>query len=165
MIFRVFHSCICIDSSDLVSQASRRGWPARLLLTGLDIGLAIGVLFSLLVIVIRTILPYSPSLGETRAWYYPPDEKLDDEEFDVEDLRVREREREREREIKGRRVRERNRGSRREMKTSFDTLGKNQSWLKDFFYFQVYRIPKIHVYQFNAPFYFANVGVFHTRLQ
>ena len=41
-----------------------------------------------------TILPYSPSLGETRAWHYPPDEKLDDDEFDVEDLRVRvERER------------------------------------------------------------------------
>ena len=67
------------------------------LVIGLDIGLGLGVIFSLLVIVIRTILPYSPSLGETRAWHYPPDEKLDDEEFDVEDLRVgggRERERE-----------------------------------------------------------------------
>ena len=32
------------------------------------------------------------------------------------------------------------------------------------FLLQVYRIPKIHVYQFNAPLYFANVGVFHTRL-
>ena len=58
---------------------------------GLDVGLAIGVIFSLLVIIVRTILPYSPSLGETRAWHYPPDEKLDDDEFDEEDLRVRER--------------------------------------------------------------------------
>ena len=64
---------------------------------------ALGVIFSLLVIVIRTILPYSPSLGETRAWHYPPDEELDDEEFDVEDLRVGgEREREREREMRER---------------------------------------------------------------
>ena len=71
------------------------------LLIGLDVGLAIGVIFSLLVIIVRTILPYSPSLGETRAWHYPPDEKLDDDEFDVEDLRVgveRERENERKRE-------------------------------------------------------------------
>ena len=58
------------------------------LLIGLDIGLAIGVIFNLLVIIVRTILPYSPSLGETRAWHYPPDEKLDYDEFDVEDLRV-----------------------------------------------------------------------------
>ena len=58
------------------------------LLIGLDIGLGIGVLFSLFVIVMRTILPYSPSLGETRAWHYPPDEKLDDDEFDEEELRV-----------------------------------------------------------------------------
>ena len=71
------------------------------LVIGLDIGLGLGVIFSLLVIVIRTILPYSPSLGETRAWHYPPDEKLDDEEFDVEDLRVGgERERENEREMR-----------------------------------------------------------------
>ena len=58
------------------------------LLIGLDIGLAIGVLFSLFVVVVRTILPYSPSLGETRAWHYPPDEKLEDDEFDEEDLKV-----------------------------------------------------------------------------
>ena len=58
------------------------------LLIGLDIGLGIGVLFSLFVVVLRTILPYSPSLGETRAWHYPPDEKLDDDEFDEEELRV-----------------------------------------------------------------------------
>lgn len=66
---------------------------ASTLLIGLDVGLAVGVIFSLFVIIVRTILPYSPSLGETRAWHYPPDEKLDDEEFDEEDLRVRERER------------------------------------------------------------------------
>ena len=59
----------------------------------LDVGLAVGVIFSLLVIIIRTILPYSPLLGETRAWHYPPNEKLDDDEFDEEDLKVREKER------------------------------------------------------------------------
>ena len=64
------------------------------LVIGLDVGLAVGVIFSLLVIIIRTILPYSPSLGETRAWHYPPNEKLDDDEFDEEDLKVRGRERE-----------------------------------------------------------------------
>ena len=70
------------------------------LIIGLDVGLAVGVIYSLLVIIVRTILPYSPSLGETRAWHYPPDEKLDDDEFDVEDLNVRGvREREREREM------------------------------------------------------------------
>lgn len=58
------------------------------LLIGLDIGLGIGVLFSLFVVVLRTILPYSPSLGETRAWHYPPEEKLEDDEFDEEDLKV-----------------------------------------------------------------------------
>ena len=58
------------------------------LIIGLDIGLGIGVLFSLFVVVLRTILPYSPSLGETRAWHYPPDEKLEDDDFDEEDLRV-----------------------------------------------------------------------------
>ena len=59
------------------------------LLIGLDIGLGIGVIFSLFVVVLRTILPYSPSLGETRAWHYPPDEKLEDDDFDEEDLKVR----------------------------------------------------------------------------
>ena len=29
---------------------------------------------------------------------------------------------------------------------------------------QVYRIPSIYIYQFNAPVYFANVGVFRARL-
>ena len=29
---------------------------------------------------------------------------------------------------------------------------------------QVYRVPHIYVYQFNAPLYFANVGVFRSRL-
>ena len=58
------------------------------LIIGLDVGLAVGVIYSLLIIVVRTILPYSPSLGETKAWHYPPDEKLDDDEFDVEDLKV-----------------------------------------------------------------------------
>ena len=77
------------------------------LVIGLDVGLAIGVIYSLLVIIIRTILPYSPSLGETRAWHYPPDEKLDDDEFDIEDLRVgvereRKKEKEKERERKDR---------------------------------------------------------------
>ena len=80
-------------------------------------------------------MPYSPSLGETRAWHYPPDEKLDDDEFDVEDLRV---------------------GVERENRYFVN--------LDNFFCLQVYRIPKIHVYQFNAPLYFANVGVFHSRL-
>ena len=47
-----------------------------------------------MVIIVWTILPYSPSLGETRAWHYPPNEKLDDDEFDEEDLKVRKRERE-----------------------------------------------------------------------
>ena len=61
---------------------------------GLDVGLAVGVIYSLLVIIVRTILPYSLSLGETRAWHYPPNEKLDDDEFDEEDLKMRERERE-----------------------------------------------------------------------
>ena len=59
------------------------------LLIGLDIGLGIGVIFSLFVVVLRTILPYSPSLGETRAWHYPPDEKLEDDDFDEEDLKVK----------------------------------------------------------------------------
>ena len=58
------------------------------LLIGLDIGLGIGVLFSLFIIVFQTILPYSPSLGETRAWHYPPEEKLADENFDEEELKV-----------------------------------------------------------------------------
>ena len=58
------------------------------LVIGLDIGLAIGVIFSLFIIIVRTILPYSPSLGETRAWRYPTDDNLDDDEFDVEDLKV-----------------------------------------------------------------------------
>ena len=63
-----------------------------ILAIGVDVGLAVGVIYSLLVIIVRTILPYSPSLGETRAWHYPPNEKLDDDEFDEEDLKVRERE-------------------------------------------------------------------------
>ena len=54
--------------------------------------LAVGIIFSLLVIIVRTILPYSPSLGETKTWHYPPDKKLDDDDFDEEDLRVSERE-------------------------------------------------------------------------
>ena len=48
----------------------------------------VGVLFSLLVVVVRTILPFSPELGETRAWHYPPDEKLKEEEYDAEDFKV-----------------------------------------------------------------------------
>ena len=59
------------------------------LLIGLDIGLGVGVLFSLLVIVVRTILPYSRELGEAEAWHYPPEEKLADENFDEGELQVR----------------------------------------------------------------------------
>ena len=55
---------------------------------GLDIGLGVGVLFSLLVVVLRTLLPFSPELGEARAWHYPPGAGLDDENFDEEDLKV-----------------------------------------------------------------------------
>jgi MFS superfamily sulfate permease-like transporter len=58
------------------------------LLIGLDIGLGIGVLFSLFLVMFRTVLPYSPALGEARAWHYPPEVKFADEDFDVEDLRV-----------------------------------------------------------------------------
>ncbi len=59
------------------------------LFIGLDLGLGLGVLFSLLVIIIRTILPYSPELGEAGAWHYPPEQKLaDDEDFDAEELKV-----------------------------------------------------------------------------
>ena len=58
------------------------------LVIGLDLGLGLGVLFSLLVIIVRTILPYSPQLGETGAWYYPPEEKLADDDFDEEELKV-----------------------------------------------------------------------------
>ncbi|XP_064398689.1 prestin-like [Halichondria panicea] len=85
------------------------------LVIGLDLGLGLGVLFSLLVIIVRTILPYSPQLGETGAWYYPPEEKLANDDFDEEELKV-------------------------------------------------YRIPKIYIFQFNAPLYFANSGVFRSRL-
>ncbi len=58
------------------------------LLIGLDVGLGIGILFSLFLIILRTVLPFSPELGETRAWHFPPEEKLADEEFDAEDLKV-----------------------------------------------------------------------------
>ena len=55
---------------------------------GLDIGLGVGVLFNLLVVILRTILPFSPELGEARAWHYPPEQTLADEDFDEEDLKV-----------------------------------------------------------------------------
>ena len=55
---------------------------------GLDIGLGVGVLFNLLVVILRTILPFSPELGEARAWHYPPEQTLTDEDFDEEDLKV-----------------------------------------------------------------------------
>lgn len=58
------------------------------LLIGLDIGLGIGILFSLLLVIGRTLLPFSPELGEARAWHYPPEEKLAEDDFDVEDLKV-----------------------------------------------------------------------------
>ena len=29
---------------------------------------------------------------------------------------------------------------------------------------QVYRVPEVYIFQFNAPLYFANVGVFRSRL-
>ena len=79
------------------------------LLIGLDIGLGIGVLFSLFLVMLRTVLPYSPTLGnlyiptclinmwllvclgitgEAKAWHYPPEVKFADEDFDEEDLRV-----------------------------------------------------------------------------
>ena len=51
-------------------------------------GLGIGVGFSLLVVIVRTVLPFSPALGAAVAWHFPPEEKFVDEEFDVEDLRV-----------------------------------------------------------------------------
>ena len=60
------------------------------LFIGLDIGLGVGVLFSLLVVILRTLLPFSPELGEARAWHYPPEQTLTDEDFDEEDLKVRE---------------------------------------------------------------------------
>ncbi len=59
---------------------------ASTLLIGLDIGLGVGVAFSLLVVVVKTILPFSPQLGETRAWQYLPNQL--DENFDEEELKV-----------------------------------------------------------------------------
>lgn len=29
---------------------------------------------------------------------------------------------------------------------------------------QVYRVPEVYIFQFNAPLYFANVGVFRSRM-
>ena len=58
------------------------------LFIGLDIGLGVGVLFNLLVVILRTILPFSPELGEARVWHYPPEQTLTDEDFDEEDLKV-----------------------------------------------------------------------------
>ena len=55
---------------------------------GLDVGLGVGVFFSILVVVVRTVLPFSPELGETRAWHYPPNQ-LANEEFDEAELKVR----------------------------------------------------------------------------
>ena len=57
------------------------------LLIGLDIGLGIGVLYSIMVVIYKTVLPFSPQLGETRAWHYPPDQ-ISDENFDEAELKV-----------------------------------------------------------------------------
>ena len=57
-------------------------------MVGLDIGLGVGVAFSLLVVVYKTILPFSPRLGEARAWQYLPNQL--DENFDEEELKVKE---------------------------------------------------------------------------
>ena len=56
------------------------------LIIGLDIGLGVGVLFNILVIIYKTVLPFSPELGETRAWHYPPNQLSED--FDEEELKV-----------------------------------------------------------------------------
>ena len=57
------------------------------LVIGLDIGLGVGVCFSILVVIFQTVLPFSPELGETRAWHYPPNQL--DEDFDEAELKVR----------------------------------------------------------------------------
>lgn len=54
---------------------------------GLDVGLGVGVCFSILMVVVRTVLPFTPELGETRAWHYPPSQL--DEDFDEAELKVR----------------------------------------------------------------------------
>ena len=42
--------------------------------------------FSLVVVVVKTVLPFSPQLGEARAWQYLPNQL--DENFDEEELKV-----------------------------------------------------------------------------
>ena len=58
-IFLLYTTCTLV--SQVMSHDFQSVWIvafASTLLIGLDIGLALGVIFSLLVIVIRTILPY-----------------------------------------------------------------------------------------------------------
>ncbi|XP_019851375.1 PREDICTED: solute carrier family 26 member 10-like [Amphimedon queenslandica] len=57
------------------------------LIIGLDLGLGIGIFFSLFTIIVRTILPYSPHLGEANQWSYPIDTA--DNEYDENDFKVR----------------------------------------------------------------------------
>ena len=57
------------------------------LLIGLDVGLGIGVIFSILVVIFKTVLPFSPEIGEAKAWHYLP-QPCKDENFDHDELKV-----------------------------------------------------------------------------